>query len=178
MTGLWLVSYIALWILFLLVVVVLLSVLRNLGVIYESISALTPRLHSAPTKLKAGEVLPPLTWQTLSGDEKSLSEFRGAKAAISVVSPTCGPCRDFLKNIVEDGHQPDPLDQSVRNRLIVSVGDIAMTRELITQIGLSRDVPVLVDAKNRVATEWGITSTPMTVIVDDQLRVVRQLFGI
>lgn len=37
MTGIWLVSYIALWVLLLLIAIVLLSVLRNLGLIYERI---------------------------------------------------------------------------------------------------------------------------------------------
>ena len=35
MTGLWLVSYITLWLFFLLIAVVLLSILRNLGTIFE-----------------------------------------------------------------------------------------------------------------------------------------------
>lgn len=49
MSGLWLVSYIALWLLFLVVAVALLSVLRNLGVIYESLRYLRQQARESPS---------------------------------------------------------------------------------------------------------------------------------
>lgn len=176
MTGLWLISYIALWILFLVVAVVLLSVLRNLGVIYESMVK-TVKLSPPPTKLVAGEVLPELTLQTLAGDSTSLSEFPKKKTAFIIVSSHCSPCVSLLKRIAEDNTNPDPLDSTIRSRIIVSVGSIPESAELISRSRLPQDVPVLVDAENSLAKEWGITTTPTTIVVDDQFKVVRHIFG-
>lgn len=177
MTGLWLISYIALWILFLLVAIALISVLRNLGVIYESLGTVSPELRSAPTKLVTGDHLPDLTLYTLSGGEVSLSETHKGKTAFLIVSPRCSPCHSFLKDIAENGRNPDPLDPSVRHKVIVSIGNISEQTEVVSQIRLSQDLPFLVDTENLVAEKWGITTTPTTVIVDDQQKVVRHIFG-
>jgi hypothetical protein len=176
MTGIWLISYVALWVLFLGVAVVLISVLRNLGIIYESIQQL-PQLRTSPTKLETGQALPNIMLQTLSGEALSLAALQGSKTAVSIVSTQCGPCRDLLSTIALGTDQADPLDPTVRRRVVVSLSDMLTTAQLIDQVGLSTNVPVFVDPETNVTKEWGITTTPTTVIVDEQLKVVRQVFG-
>jgi peroxiredoxin len=176
MTGLWLVSYIALWILFLLMAVVLLSVLRNLGTLYESL-AVAPPLEEQPIKLTAGEALPDLTMRTLSGEQVPISMFQGTKTAFFVVSPQCSPCIRLLEDIAEDGADPYPHDGSVQRRVIVSIANAAETAELIDQAGLPEGVPLLIDPDGGTRREWGVAGTPTTVIVDEQLRFVRHEVG-
>jgi len=176
MTGLWLVSYIALWILFLIVAVVLLSVLRNLGTLYESLAVAHP-LEEQPIKLVAGEALPDLTMRTLSGEQVLVSTFQGARTAFFVVSPRCSPCTNLLKDIAENGAGPYPHDGSVRWRVIVSNADAAETAALIDQAGLPDGVLLLIDPDGGTRREWGVAGTPTTVIVDEQLRFVRHEVG-
>lgn len=176
MNGLWLASYVALWILFFIVALVLLSVLRNLGVIYESIQGFAG-LGQAPTKLLPEQELPELILYSWSGEERDLSGFYGTKTSVSIVSLSCPSCLEFLKAIAEGSTPPDPLDETVEQRVIVSVGTAEETKELMSKAGLDEDIPVLLDTKNHVETAWGITSTPATVVVDENWRVVRQLFG-
>jgi thioredoxin-related protein len=176
MTGLWLISYIALWLLFFLVAIALVSVLRNLGVIYESLETMVPRSRRASTKFTAGDIVPDLTLSTLAGEEVNISNFRGRKMAFLIVSPNCSPCRDLLRDIAENGESLDPLDPSVHHKAIVSIGNKPETIELVQDVNLSQD-PILLDTENLVAREWGIMSTPMIVIVDEQLKVARQIIG-
>jgi hypothetical protein len=176
MTGLWVISYIVLWILFLVVAIALLSILRNLGVIYESL--VTTRATSVGnTKLVAGEALPNLTLQTLAGEPITLSKFESVKAAFSIVSPECVPCHRFLRAIATDRAVIDPLDSSVRQRIIISVGDPLATEALARLVQLPHHLPVMVDIGHSIADMWGVTTTPTTVIVDENFRVVRHLAG-
>lgn len=178
MTGLWIVTYVALWLLFLTEAVVLVSVLRNLGVVYTSLAALAPHAKRAPTALKTGDLLPDITFETLEGQPVSLKEFNDHKQAVALISPTCVPCAHYLEEVVRHGGEPDPLDPSVRLGLIVSFGDRDGTKKFVENVGgLPRGVLVVLDSKREVSRHWGISTTPTTVIVDDELRVVRQVFG-
>lgn len=176
MTGLWLVSYIALWLLFLIVAVVLLSVLRNLGVIYEAMAAL-PTAAANQTKLASGELLPELTLETLDGKVTHLSAFRGKKTAFTVISPQCSPCQSLLQDIAISDAILDPLNSPVRRRVVISVGNAVDAARLTEQVRLPAALPILVDAGNSIRDKWGLISTPTTVVVDEQLRVVRHMFG-
>src|SRR5690349_8239311 len=104
MTGLWLISYIALWILFLVLAVVLLSVLRNLGALYETLAAFQ-NPPQEPIKLVPGDIVPDLALPALSGDRVPISAFRGQTTAFLIVSPGCSPCHSLLKDIAENDDQ-------------------------------------------------------------------------
>ncbi len=175
MTGLWLVSYIALWLLFLIVAVVLLGVLRNLGVMYQLVTPSPTATSAAPTNLVTGNVVPELVLQTLTGEPISVTNFQGKKTAFTIVSSHCGPCHELLKKIAKDDIAPDPFDPAVLQRIIVNVGTPQETNALFDQVQFRTDTPVLIDLENLVAQKWGITSTPTTVIVNDQLRDVRSV---
>lgn len=89
MSGLFLLSYIALWVLFLAVALVLVSVLRNLGLIAEAIRAEQP-LNVTSSKLRVGEVLPEIVLQTRNGEDASVHDLAGVRTALIIVSPYCG----------------------------------------------------------------------------------------
>lgn len=177
MEGIWLVSHLALWVLFLVVAIVLISVLRNLGVIYESMEALAP-LKNAPTKLQPGERLPEMTSYSLAGEKVPLSKFHGTKTAFSIISPACTSCNGFLRRFGEEDYRSDPLDPTVKNTILISTGHIAETIELLLEVGWENEssVPVVVDKDKTIVRKWGITRVPATIITDEDLRVVRQVF--
>jgi hypothetical protein len=93
------------------------------------------------------------------------------------VSPQCSPCTSLLKDIAENGADPYPHDRSVRQRVIVSSADAAETAGLIDQAGLPDGVALLLDPDGSTRREWGISGTPTTVIVDEELRFVRHEVG-
>lgn len=176
MSGLWLVSYIALWILFLVLAIVLLSVLRNLGAVYELLRTQRQPLEESST-FTAGETVPALELPMVSGERRSTAAFQGATTAFLVVSPGCDPCHALLKELALHPSEPYPRDPSIRQHVIVSVADITATGVLLEQIGLNSRFPVLVDSEHQVRDRWGIDRTPTTLIVDAQARFIRQSAG-
>ena len=178
MTGIWLVSYIALWIFFLVMATVLLVMLRNPGVFFNSL-AISPQydLDKLSSKIIPGKILPELTIQTLTGDYIQISSLRGMKTAFFVISPDCPVCVKLLKEIAENGTEPDLLGPTVRRQVIVSLGDISDTNEIIRKAGLNQNIPVLVDVDSNVLTGWDIKGTPTKIIVDDRLEVMNVIFN-
>jgi len=176
-TGPWLVSYIALWALLLLTGVVVLSLLRNLATVHASIADLMPRpqWRPFPTGLKAGDRLPEVAWRSLDGASRSLDQLKGERTAYALVNPESELSAAFLKRIME-GQDLDPMDPTLKNWVMVSIGDLSGATELVRKAGVPRSVAIVVDPDREVVQKWGVTSTPVTVIVDEDLRVVRQDF--
>src|SRR5947207_3672955 len=104
MTGVWLVSYIALWILFLVMATILLMMLRNPGIFFNSV-VVSPQKHShkLSSKVVPGKILPELTIQTLAGDHIQISTFHGMKTTFFVVSPHSPIAVNLLQEIYENG---------------------------------------------------------------------------
>ncbi|MGH2867918.1 MAG: peroxiredoxin family protein [Solirubrobacteraceae bacterium] len=177
MTGLWLASYIALWVLLLAVTVTVISALRNLGVVYSMIiqSPGFARTSASRTNLNPGEELPEARLVTAAKEPRSVSSFRGSKTAFAVVSATCEACWLFLRSADENG--PDQLDPGLRNMVIISLSDPKATAKLMERAGFRRDALLLFDPDDQVRQKWGITTTPAMVVVDERLHVVRQVFG-
>lgn len=158
MTGIWLFSYIALWVLFLAVAVVLVSALRNMGVLYEMVARLSVQpsnLRSAPTKLVPGEPVPDVALQTLLGEVVPVTHFRGEKMAFVIVNPGCSPCHTLLRHISKNSANLDPQDPSVQYKVIVSLGDSQGTSSMMEQLDFPQDIPVLVDIQGEVSEKWG-----------------------
>jgi thiol-disulfide isomerase/thioredoxin len=176
MTGPWLLSYIVLWLLFLVVAIVLLGVLRNLGVLYESIQTQSAT-RSPLSKLVNGQILPETELQSLSGAPISLATFAGEKTAFLIMSPSCGPCRALLSDVGNAVIDLDPLDPTVQRAVLLSLGEASRTAEFAQQSGVPPTVPILIDAEGVIVREWGIAQTPTTVIVNEQQQIVRQIFG-
>jgi hypothetical protein len=180
-SGLWLTSYIVLWVLLLAMAVVLVSTLRNLGVVYSLVSsgAAFTSPGRKPSTLKQGEVVPDATWFTASGEPTPVSTYRGSKMAFAVVSPSCASCGGFLEMAVEDG--PDPLDDYLRDFTVISLGSVIQTSQFLDDLrakGMSTaKLSVLYDDHGEVLRRWGFTTTPAMVVIDEEMRMVRQVFG-
>lgn len=178
MTSFWLVSYIALWVLVLIMGVVLVFVLRNMEILSDALVALqgmsgTPE----PIKLTMGEVLPEALLPSLSGDSIALSTFRGQGTAFFIVSPRCVPCEHLLKHLAAHETVPYPHDPAVQQRVIISTADASETSALLNRMGMRFLLPVLLDVDRVVREGWGIHGTPTMVIVDEQLKFVRHTIG-
>jgi len=165
MTGLWLVSYIALWILFLIVSALLISILYHLGVIYNKIE------KRFSTKLTPGKVLPEVALQTLNGKRLSVSQFFGSQTAFVIISPGCSGCLKVLRAIAA-GEQV--VEASPMRTIVVSMRDIPATLEMARQVNLPEEYPILVDTENAIQKRWGVSATPVVVEVDNELKVSKQ----
>lgn len=177
MAGGWLVSYVVLWLLLVAMATILLSVLHNLGVLYAAVSKVTTgRQDMKPSTLVDGEVLPDVECLTEAGKPVNVSDFAGSKVAFAVVSAACGACARFLEVALHDG--PDPLDRDLRRMVIVSLSDPAATSTLLARAGVQAPSgQVLYDRDEGLSRRWGVRMTPGMIIANEDLRLVRQVFG-
>ncbi|MDQ6877226.1 MAG: redoxin family protein, partial [Candidatus Dormibacteraeota bacterium] len=122
-------------------------------------------------------MLPDVALVTGSGDATATSKFLGKRMAFAVVSPSCGGCAKFLEHLHHGG--PDPFDEHLRDFAIVSLGSVEQTAPLLEKAKLPANgqAVVLFDSNAEIMRKWGITTTPGMVIVDEDMRVIRQLFG-
>jgi hypothetical protein len=126
MNGLLLVSYVALWVLFLVVAFVLVSILRNLGEVYDMLRTWRPRDDDAIT-LIVGEVVPHISVTTIAGESVSLVRLIHAKTAIYIISPHCEPCRKILEAVAQDENLPGIQSDDIQDYIVISQGSAAET---------------------------------------------------
>lgn len=172
MSGLWLVSYVGLWLLFLIVAVVLVSVLRNLGDLAETLKN-SNRPRDTIT-LVVGQTTPILVFQTLDGTTLSTSDLQGQPTTYAVVSPSCGPCQMLFETLM-NGAALAVFPDRVR-RVIISTGSSAETWASL-EAKLPADVLVLLDTDNQAAESWGARSTPTFVSLDAEGRYQKHTVG-
>ena len=155
MNGLWLASYILLWVLLIAVAVVLVSALRNLGVVYSMVSN-TPAFSASSSppnqrsRLTKGDKLPDAKWVTAGGELLAASNFIGSKTAFAVVSPSCGPCTDFFRSSLHDG--PDPFDKSLSDFITISLGTAEKPAELPNQFDMQANACAVLDRNAECTT--------------------------
>lgn len=165
MSGLWLASHIALWVLFLVTAIALISVLRNLGDLAEAVKNSTvPR---DTVTLVAGQTTPTLVLQTLDGATLSTSDLHGQPTTYAVISPNCGPCQFFVEALM-NGVVLDVFPNSVR-RVVISTGSAEET-QVSVKANLPADVMVLLDTGKQASERWGARSTPTFISLDDEGR--------
>ena len=180
MSGLWLASYVVLWALVLALAVVLVSTLRNLGVVYTMVTSLPAfsDRQGGHSSLSHRQVLPEAVLATATGGRRATSEFKGTKTAFAVVSASCGPCSSFLESL----HEPEVTDWrdlhvDWRDLVVVSLSGPRETEELLARARMTTPMVVLLDGDGEIKRRWGVTTTPFMVVVDEELRVVNQVVG-
>jgi hypothetical protein len=169
----WLVSYVALWVMFAIMAVVIIGMLRLIGSLYSTVETLK-RDQGPLTNLVSGKEVPEVEMQTLDGTTTTIGQFAGKNTAFVIVSSDCTHCQEILAHMVGNGfHTRHDLPRIV----IMSLSDIPQAIDLATKFDLGDAYPVLADVKGQVKNRWGIKATPVTVLVDEAMRVYRQLFG-
>lgn len=169
MSGLWLISYVALWLVALALLLGLLATLRQIGILHQQAAQpFVPR-----TKLIHGERAPDLELQTLEGDRVRLSHTINGRTPILIVSPACGGCNTLLRQFANGAIGSDMAERIV----VVCVASIRETAELLQRTGIPGGARVLVDSEGNVRRAWGISMTPATIHVDQALTVLEQDVG-
>jgi hypothetical protein len=176
MTGIWLISYLALWILVVIVAVVLLLMVRSLSIVVEKLQALQAAPEPATT-LSVGETLPDVALRARDGMLHAIHRFRGADTAVVIITPGCGPCRDVLAEVSQHPNAPDPLHLHVFQTVLICIGDMNEAEQELTQAGVPATVPVFFDSDNKVQSSWGIHGTPTMIILSPDFQVVRASAG-
>ena len=94
MEGIWLVSYIVLWILVIGLGVLVLLLYRQLGIMYLGTAEGVSR-----DGLERGTRAPDFKVTDQYGTEQRLSNYKGKPVALVFGSPNCGPCRTLIPEL-------------------------------------------------------------------------------
>src|SRR5262245_27733123 len=96
MEGIWLISFIALWIIVILEGVLILLLYRQLGILYLGTASGVSR-----DGLAVGTKAPEFSLPTVDGQTVSLSSLRGRNVLLLFGSTHCEPCRRLLPGLEE-----------------------------------------------------------------------------
>jgi hypothetical protein len=169
MSGIWLVSYIALWILFLIIAIVLISVLHHIGVLYGKVEG---DRQPPPTILTPGEALPEVTFSRLNGELVPLSRFLGKPVAFLVISPGCSGCIEALQSFAN--HDQHDTESPIKNPIVVGLNDKVAISKLIQQVQLPPSYQILMATDNTIQKKWGVRLTPILIEANEELKLSRQ----
>jgi len=111
-----------------------------------------------------GFFAPEISMSSLTGEEISLSDFRGHPVILNFWTTWCPPCRAEMSAM-----QRAFLDYQETGTIILAVNStsqdsVAAVENFIDQYGVS--IPILLDREGDVASLYQITSLPTTYFID------------
>jgi peroxiredoxin/uncharacterized membrane protein YphA (DoxX/SURF4 family) len=120
-----------------------------------------------PIALKIGDVAPAFSLPDLAGHLVHLSDFRGSTTLLLFWRPGCGFCQRMLADLKSWEAQPQ---EGAPRLLVVSTESVHDNQAM----GLLSPI-VLDQATIRVGSLFGVTGTPMAVLVDAEGRIASDL---
>jgi methylamine dehydrogenase accessory protein MauD len=160
MSGLWLLSYIALWVLVILLVVIVLGIVRQLGVIHIRLG-LDENLLSTREGLEIGAVAPDFrAADVMRNREISLAELKGRSSIFVFVSPDCQPCQELMPHLTLFNKSRN----GKVNLVLFSQSDPQTSLELTKAHKLS--VPVISDPEGGFLKLYQVRATPFAYRLD------------
>jgi peroxiredoxin len=112
--------------------------------------------------LKAGTTAPAFSLPDIHGRTVSLKEYRGRRVLLVFTDPHCGPCDQVAPELAS-------FDREHANNgfalVMVSRGEVEDSRKKAEQHDIQ--FPVVVQEKWRLSKEYGIFSTPVAFLLDE-----------
>lgn len=158
MNGVWLISYLALWLLVIFALVAVLALARQIGLLHRRLSVPSARMESAGPEI--GELVPELAARDLLGRKTTLGGARGKQTLLAFVSPRCISCDDLapaLRSVWKSEHR------TVEVILVGIGGDEKSNRDFIARHALE-DIPFL--ASNEIGTQYRVLAPPYALLID------------
>jgi peroxiredoxin len=152
-----------------------------------------------PQGLSVGTEAQDFELSDLTGDRKSLAQYRGEPLLLIFFNPTCGFCRDLVPKLAphllqgqapsegraprvpdirpaQEGHglvELSPPDEGRPRLLIVTTGGAEKNRQLFAEHKVA--CPVLVQKESEVATAYKVNGTPGGYLIDREGKIASEL---
>jgi methylamine dehydrogenase accessory protein MauD len=158
----WLGSYVALWVVVLLLGFLLLGALRALGLQGWRLEQLEA---TAPTRvgrsgLKPGKAAPEFTLPNATGGEVKLRDFAGRKVLLVFAQSGCGPCHRVMPDL-------NRLQAAGEVQvLVVNNGELEETRAWAA--GSRARFPVAVQEHYSLSRRYEVFATPYAFLIDER----------
>lgn len=160
MTGTWLISYLALWLVVMLLLFALFVLARQIGLLHRRIGPLGARMTNAGPAV--GERVPALHAVDLQGRPVELGYTRGKQTLVVFVSATCTSCTELAPAIRSIWKS----ERATHDVVLVSLGgDETTNRAFVARHKLS-DIPYVVSSDLGLA--YQVLTTPYGLLIDQQ----------
>jgi methylamine dehydrogenase accessory protein MauD len=165
MSGVWLASYIVLWVVVLLLAFLLAGALRQLGLLQLRLGD-DPGALITDTGLERGAQAPDFTaLDSESGELVSLSDLPAVPRMLVFASPGCLSCRELMPGLNEVRKTRGEYDF-----LVVCRGDLESCQAFGRVNRL--EAPMVVDTTGQIEKDYLVTLTPFGYLIDHEGRVV------
>lgn len=165
MSGVWLASYVVLWLLVLVLAFLLAGSLRQLGLLQLRLGD-DPGALITDTGLERGTRAPDFTGlDSESGELVTLSELAPVPRMIVFASPGCLSCRELIPGLNEVRKTRGEFDF-----LVVCRGDAESCQAFGRMNRL--EAPMVVDTTGQIEKDYIVTLTPFAYLLDHERNVV------
>jgi peroxiredoxin len=159
------------------------QLLRQNGRILLRLDELEKRLNelefgegAEPKGLQVGTEAPPFELTDLSGERKSLAQFRGRPALLIFFNPDCGFCREMmpaLARLPRARSFEHAMELGTPLPLIVTTGDAASNAQRFAEHEI--DCPVLLQNDGEVAKAYHANGTPSGYLISSDGKIASAL---
>jgi hypothetical protein len=158
MTDPWIVTFVALWLLVVMIGLLVLGTLRRIVPILERLESYTPAMSAdaLPRGLPLGASVPEFEGERATGGQFGPSDLRGSPSFVLFLSDECRPCARFVRDLAK-GRVPE-----LGAKLVVVVDDAS----LADQFALAQGVTVLVQQERELADAFDSNVTPHAFALD------------
>ena len=165
MSGVWLASYVVLWVVVLLLAFLLAGALRQLGLLQLRLGD-DPGALITDTGLERGAEAPDFTaLGAESGELVSLSDLPAVPRMLVFASPGCLSCRELIPGLNEVRKTRGDFDF-----LVVCRGDLESCQAFGRMNGL--EAPMVVDTTGQIEKDYLVTLTPFAYLIDHEGHVL------
>lgn len=158
MNGIWLISYLALWVVVLFSLLALFVLARQIGLLHRRFGPANARMENEG--LEIGEVAPELNAFDLQGQEVSLGSKRGKETLFVFMSATCPACQELAPALRS-------ISASERGSLEVVVvsldSDEAKNRDFVARHKLEK-IPYVVS--QGLSLQYKVFAPPYGLLID------------
>lgn len=163
MDGVWLVSYVILWVITIILAVIVLAHSRLLGLLHYRVGPSAARpLSDGPD---IGTKLDQISGRSLTGEQWSINFPCKSDLILVFVSPQCSTCNETLPHI-EDFSRNQNSTQIV---LMSIIDDIGMNRAYVSYRKLEKLKYVI---NRQLSDELNIEAIPYALYLDDEGKVI------
>lgn len=158
MNGIWLVSYVTLWLIVTVLMLAALVLARHIGLLHRRLAPASARMENIG--LEIGEHAPELAETDMQGRPVSLGSVRGKQTLLVFFSPACHSCKGLapaLRSIWRS-------ERATTEVVLISLGgDDALNREFATKHKLN-DLSIIVSGT--LGFKYKVLTPPYGLLVD------------
>lgn len=160
MSGIWLISYILLWILVIALVAIVLGLVRQLGMIYLRLGP-EQNLLATSEGLELGKPIPEFEAGEISQNRNlTIGDLKGHPSVLVFVSPSCSPCKELMPHIKEFQHQWD----GKINLVLFCQGEMQPAKDFYSAYDLN--TLLVIDQNGKLSETFHVRATPFAYSLD------------